>query len=339
MNHRAHIAPLRDASTNNDPNDVVPDPTRLRNTNASRLGLVAIKRWFIQQYPAASFRVSGFIGHLSSVVSPVEGLPEDVEALFGSLPRGHANRTARSSQWLASKNKSVGRLVKRVGFERLAPFVECHGAEHLRALRSSKQPAILISWHVGPFLAIASALYGLGIPTLFVIKRQPRRLPTNFQVRETGRNALQRSLTLKHALEWLRAGGVVVIAGDGKQGSATIERPCLGRKLPFQRGPAVLARLTGAPLVPVVAAWNRNGRTIHVTIHEALPRPDIPAGDGQAYDRALLIEAAGWFERYIRSAPGELDPYRLREFARAPRVESVEDPAGVDDETWIRNST
>jgi lauroyl/myristoyl acyltransferase len=114
-------------------------------------------------------------------------------------------------------------------------------------------------------------------------------------------------------------GGLVSIFVDGKQGTAALEIPFVGRRLSLKRGPAVLARLTGAPMIPVAATWAPDG-AIEFRSFEPLPVPPPGGLAAQEWDRVALTEAMRFFERMIRAAPGQLRAGFLRKYWRAPEM-------------------
>jgi lauroyl/myristoyl acyltransferase len=104
------------------------------------------------------------------------------------------------------------------------------------------------------------------------------------------------------------------MAGDGLQGESGTEVELLGRRVVFQRGLAVLAQQACVPVLPVVARWR--GRRIEVRLHEPLRATSSEQGDG------LVRAAARWLDEYLRSAPEELRPDRIRLLLSAPRIDA-----------------
>jgi hypothetical protein len=117
-----------------------------------------------------------------------------------------------------------------------------------------------------------------------------------------------RAALFHRALVHLDRGGFVALALDAVQGSA-LRVSCLSRPLALARGPFALARLTGVPLVPLVARW-RSGR-VEVLLGETLAPPGQEAGT-EAWESALAASAARWLESYLLASPGELGLGLLR---------------------------
>jgi lauroyl/myristoyl acyltransferase len=125
-------------------------------------------------------------------------------------------------------------------------------------------------------------------------------------------------LVLKRALEYLRGGGLLLTSLDAQIGNDTAELPFLGGRLTLRRGVATLARLSGAPLLPITQRWASRGARITVTVHDPIPCPSSPGETRIAFENALLAEAARWVEAYARAVPQEMCLDLLAEHWRGP---------------------
>jgi hypothetical protein len=74
-----------------------------------------------------------------------------------------------------------------------------------------------------------------------------------------------------------------------------------------------MARLTGAPLLPLVARWR--GGEVEVEAGDPLAAPAAP--EPEAWERALAAAAARWLERYLLGSPAETGLSLLRVFLTA----------------------
>jgi len=74
----------------------------------------------------------------------------------------------------------------------------------------------------------------------------------------------------------VRAGGLVCLLADRDLSRTGVEVLLCGAPARMPRGPAVLARRTGAPLVPVTLHYS--GRTMVMTFSAAVPHQDGPEG-------------------------------------------------------------
>ncbi len=76
--------------------------------------------------------------------------------------------------------------------------------------------------------------------------------------------------------EWLRGGGLVCLLADRDLSGTGVEVQLCGAPARMPRGPALLARRTGAPLVPVTLHYA--GRDLTVTFHPPVPHTSGPEG-------------------------------------------------------------
>jgi KDO2-lipid IV(A) lauroyltransferase len=100
----------------------------------------------------------------------------------------------------------------------------------------------------------------------------------------------------------LREGSIVAMLGDRVLAGPSVDVPFFGTPRPFPLGPALLARLSGAPLLPVfIVRTRRRGyraiaeSPIHVTAE----------GDAQEALREAVGQMAAVFERYIAAYPDQ----------------------------------
>ena len=246
----------------------------------------------------------------------------------------------------------------KAGLHNVAQLVQCRNAERLHELHRQRQPAILGFWHLGPRFAVGPALERAGVPALLLAKI-PASLRDSEAPQSNSENGVEYfqladspasgAVALKRAVEQLQKGGLVVVAIDGLQGEKKVEVPFLNRRLSVGRGPAVLSRLTGAPIIPAVCSWAAADWKIDFQVYDPLPLPQLaqqanlvdealagrsakPAGPSQparptpaesnAFDEAVMKTAIGWFDTYVRSNPGQLRLHRLRALLAAPLLKT-----------------
>ncbi|HEX7150496.1 MAG TPA: hypothetical protein VF618_03335 [Thermoanaerobaculia bacterium] len=168
---------------------------------------------------------------------------------------------------LGEERRSV--VLQRLGRRRIAELV-------LPNPTKIEGTAIVAFFHVGPFYGISAYVDRLGRDFLG-IRRQP--------------DEQQRALAFARAVQKLREGGLVSAAFDGEFG-ARMAVPFRGGTLRLARGAFALARITGAPIVPLWARWR--GSRIEIIVGEPLS-----AGS----EEALAAAAAAWLERQLDGAP------------------------------------
>ena len=96
--------------------------------------------------------------------------------------------------------------------------------------------------------------------------------------------------------EWVRGGGLVCLLADRDLSRTSVEVMLCGHAARMPRGPAVLARRTGAPLVPATLHYVGDEMTIHF-------HPPVPHADGDEGIVAMMQEVADRFTAAIRAHP------------------------------------
>ena len=94
-------------------------------------------------------------------------------------------------------------------------------------------------------------------------------------------------------VERVRAGRLVPLLADRDLSRSGLEVELCGRPARMPRGPAELARRTGAPLVP--ATLHYEGPELVITFHDR-----VPVGEGEAGTRAAMQAVADTFSEALR---------------------------------------
>ena len=123
-----------------------------------------------------------------------------------------------------------------------------------------------------------------------------------------------RARGLKLAVDAIKAGGVVLAVIDGPGGTSSTTVRCVGRAIVLRRGPLVLARLTNARIVPVVAQWTSDG-TIRIVVGQPLR---LPPAEDPGFEPAAASAVAAWLEQHVAAHPADLWPYTLRNLLTSP---------------------
>jgi KDO2-lipid IV(A) lauroyltransferase len=99
--------------------------------------------------------------------------------------------------------------------------------------------------------------------------------------------------------EWVRAGGLVCLLADRDLSRSGVEVTLCGQPARMPRGPAWLARTTGAPLVPVTLHYDRDEMV--VTFHEPVPHSEgadglarMMQGVADAFTGAIRVHPQDW---------------------------------------------
>lgn len=178
-----------------------------------------------------------------------------------------------------------------------------HVAEALEEGRG----VILATAHVGNWDISGRALHATGRPVFMVMGREPNETTQEYARRsreQAGMRVIYSDSSVFSAFNMIRALrqneilAIQIDRGSGGPSSPTKRVPFFGRDALFQEGAFHLARLSGAPVVPVVTL--RRGRR-HYQI--ALGEPLRVSRDVAADAERALREAVAFFERTIRAHP------------------------------------
>jgi lauroyl/myristoyl acyltransferase len=125
------------------------------------------------------------------------------------------------------------------------------------------------------------------------------------------------STAMRRMVRALKAGEAVSIAAASTEGLETIETPFFGGRLPVAVGAPRLAGLTGAPLLPMFAVRDRDGR-FRIVIE-----PPIAMDPKQSTDRRCIAAALAYFGRlepWVRQYPEQWRGWSKWRRPDAPRA-------------------
>ncbi|MCU1347815.1 MAG: Bacterial lipid biosynthesis acyltransferase [Acidobacteria bacterium] len=240
-------------------------------------------------HPGATFSLAAAAGALRHRVTRRWPAVDEVQALFPHLDLSAAEEVAMRIAALHERNRVLVRGIIHHGIDPVRSLVTA--ADSLLELEG---PRILGTFHVGALQAVGPALERLRSPVLAFRNGRLFTPRGSLRVVSTKGNEQARAAALHRALLHLREGGLVVLALDVSPGDGA-ETHCLGRRLRVAQGAFVLARWTGAPIVPIAARWTSDG--IRVEAGGSLRTPQ---------------EAADWLERYLLESPSETSLGLLR---------------------------
>jgi lauroyl/myristoyl acyltransferase len=279
---------------------------------AQRAGQAAVVQ-LAELSPRLALASTAIAGYLGPAVPSDAVTLDDLRSLLRHVSPGRipAIRRAIYGRW--ERTKLFFMLLARGELDGLKPCLHVHGFDRLHALAAAKAPALLLNWHTGPYRAVGAALYLHGFRPLVIEHHSiPHSATVPLERVSAGGDPWRATAALKAAVDRLRSGGFVLLAGDAYEGAGGIEAAILGRRFVFRQGLAALVRHSGAPVLPVVASWR--GASIDVTLHPPL---ELPAG-GDA--EGVVGATARWFDGYLRAHPEELWPDRMRELLAAPVI-------------------
>jgi KDO2-lipid IV(A) lauroyltransferase len=173
---------------------------------------------------------------------------------------------------------------------------------HLRDAYAEGRGAVVPLPHMANWDWAGAWACATGMPLATVAERlRPERLYDEFvDYRSTlGMRILPLTggeATTPRLVEWLQGGGLVCLLADRDLSRTGVEVDLCGHRARMPAGPALLARRTGAPLVPVTLHYSGDDMTI--TFHEPVPHAD--GDDGLA---AMMQRVADAFSTAIREHP------------------------------------
>lgn len=173
--------------------------------------------------------------------------------------------------------------------------VTLDGAEHVDALAASNRGAIFVTAHIGHWDMASRQMAKRLVRHAHVVREEEVDPKAQEFVREMIKVGGATGFTTHFATgdprlgiilaDALRRGEYVALQGDRpRAGSRTVPSTLFGRPMPLPAGPAVLARATGVPLIPVFSF--REGR-LHYRVVVRDPIVVSPTAD-----RATAIQEA-----------------------------------------------
>lgn len=143
-------------------------------------------------------------------------------------------------------------------------IVRIDGRERLTRALEEGRGAIIATPHLGHWELGGALLASQGYP--ICVATAPERDPRVRAVRESMRRRIgvrsvtigeEGGLSMVPLLAALRQNQVVALLADRVVSGASVEVPFFGRPTRFPAGPAILARASGAPIVPVYITLNK----------------------------------------------------------------------------------
>ncbi len=173
---------------------------------------------------------------------------------------------------------------------------------HLRDAYAAGGGAVVALPHMANWDWAGTWACATGMPLATVAERlKPERLYDEFVAY---RNTLGMEIlpltggdaALPRLEQWVRGGGLACLLADRDLSRTGIEVDLCGARARMPRGPAVLARRTGAPLLP--ATLHYDGPDLVITFH-----PPVPHADGDAGLVRMMQGVADAFTGGLRAHP------------------------------------
>jgi hypothetical protein len=208
-------------------------------------------------------------------------------------------------------------IARRRGLGILQDLVDPSSVEGLRPFVGGT-PAIFACWHVGPPFGLAGAFEAAGLHLLLLRHTLSYGTTPMLEVAAVQGGPGARRAAFRQAIARLRGGGSVLLPLDAGDAGQTEPVACFGRARPMTRGPFALARITGAPVVPLAARLDAD-RMVRVAVGSPLAGIG-ETGDVRAFEAALAAGAAAWLEAFLRASPAQLRRCSLQWLLEAPPI-------------------
>lgn len=219
------------------------------------------------------------------------------------LPEREAARLARESG--AALGLTGAEFLRFSGrHELLRKRISFQGEEHLRHALAAGRGVIILHAHIGNWELCGQAMCLAGYRLHPVVKVQTSGRvyeEIDRERRQSGMVPITRGFSLREMLRVLRRGECVLIMPD-QHASKGVIVPFFGRPASTARGIPILARLSGAPVVPVFIYRVRPG------YHEIRIHPELEmarTGDEQLDTATNLARINKVLENAIMEAPAQ----------------------------------
>lgn len=270
-------------------------------------------RWIVQAMPFhAMYCLGGWFGRIDAVLSGRSR--RDRMALNMAEALGRVLPSARRLVLLNLQHHSRN-ILELLKYPRLKPrevtrSMSVSGRHHLKEVLAQGKGAIILTAHLGAkqFLQIALPALGYRVSQVhyhmhrneltFVQKHVAQKQRMNIEARLPVRFFSAKGF-LRSAFKCLQQNQLLIMAGDGiglKQHMDKSYHPMdfLGKKMLFPSGPVVMAKRTGAALVPVFAIRDRQRYQVVIC-------PPIETASGTV--NGAMRAYVGVLERFVRQYP------------------------------------
>jgi len=271
-------------------------------------------RSFIKGLPASwAYRLSEFLAFFFFLAIKTSILEVSRELGRFAGPACDERTTRRIAQKACEiyvKRQIEDLFAGKINAAFIGKHVSIHGLARIDQALSQGKGGILLVGHFGSFRMILPALafHGykinqlVGNPVLRHHRRVHDFLFHNLEREYSGLpvNFIRADLSLRPALRALKNNELLVVAFDGREGNDWVELPFLGRTGKLSAGPARMALMFGAPLVPAVIV-RRPGDRHEILIDAIIETKE----DGRREDaiKTLVSRYVRVFEKYIKKYP------------------------------------
>jgi KDO2-lipid IV(A) lauroyltransferase len=197
------------------------------------------------------------------------------------------------------------------------------GRERVYRIVESGRGLVTVTGHLGPWQLTPYAVSAEGAlpPMTIAMAEEPSAAVAELETRYRARLRIvyttRSAFSLLDLAAVLRRCEIVGIQLDRHLGGPHLTLPFLGRPAAFPLGPAMLARTTGCPIVPVFAV-DPDGRRRAMEVRYEEPI-EVARTAHRAADLAqAMSRVVGVYERYVRAYPTQW--FNFHDFWQAPKA-------------------
>ncbi|MGD8353703.1 MAG: lysophospholipid acyltransferase family protein [Pseudomonadota bacterium] len=261
----------------------------------------------ILPYPAALWTGSflGRVGYSLARRRRKLALENLRESLGSEMSVEELEKTARASFESLGKNAVEFLRLPVINRENIGKYTTVEGEENLSDALAEKKGVLILSAHLGNWDMLSAWLALNGYP-LSIISKKSRSEALNrlwMGYREkVGIGILMGRGIMKESIRHLRNGELVgFVLDQNARRSEGVFVPFFGREACTITNLALLARRTGAPVVPLYTY--RVGRIHRIVLEKPLPHHQQPDADADILERTRSY--AQWTEKVVRLHPDQ----------------------------------
>ena len=266
--------------------------------------------WLASWLPAraayAIARVAG-VGMFLCSVRIRRTLLANQRRLRPTASRREIGRNARLAAITVAKNYYDLFRLPSMSKEGILDYFDGHDLHYLEQAYARGKGVIVIAPHMGSYSLVPSFGSCLGYPSVAVVERIRDERLHNYFLRLRANHGLQILTTgqedVRNILRAIRNGHVVMMLADRNVGTSSDDVMFCGERTLLPAGPALLARRTGAALLPAYSYRVGNTHSVAVAMPE-LCLPDI-AGTPEERRHADTQLVAQQMEAMIRQYPDQ----------------------------------
>lgn len=217
---------------------------------------------------------------------------------------------------------------KRFGSRFIDTRLHAVGFEHVEEALARGKGAILATAHISNWELGAAVLVRRGYPLLAVAQMHPEPDVNRLFLRQRasrGYHVIPIEGAYRKCVEALKQNKIVCFVGDRNVGEGGVEVEFFGRPCMFPQGPARIALVTGAPLIPGLVVRRPYNAFLGI-VEPPIPRPE--GKNRREAARIMTQRFARVVEFYVRRFPAQWgvffrmwtdDPVTPEEKAVVPR--------------------